>query len=108
MKTLLFILLIPVFFDNCGFIARKGYGAKKQQVENKRSITAWLNKNGFDTVNVVSVNPEYYYEIFSGLPQAPLLFDRQTGNFLAIGFTNGEYCPKDVDKSFSAVMHITT
>jgi len=54
--------------------------------------------------NIVSVSPQYYYDFMPGFSQAPLLFDRHSGNLLAIGFSNGKYCPKEIDKSFSSVL----
>lgn len=101
----IFFILITTFSIGCGSIARIGYGAKKVQVENEQSIQKWLSEKGFSASNVVTVTPESYYDNYFGLPQAPLLFDKASGNFLAIGFTNGEYCPKDVDKSFSSIPH---
>jgi hypothetical protein len=98
------LLLLALNLAGCGLVARKGYGAKKQKIENEQTITKWMGKKGFATEHIVSIPPKDYLEFFFGLPQAPLLFDNQTGNLLAIGFSNGKYCPKDVDKSFSAVL----
>jgi hypothetical protein len=100
----IFFILITTFSIGCGSIARIGYGAKKVQVENEQSIQNWLTEKGFNANNIVTVTPENYYDHLYGLPQNPLLFDRATGNFLAIGYSNGKYCPKDVDKSFSSVL----
>jgi hypothetical protein len=99
-----FAILIISIFAGCNFIARQGYGAKKQKIENRESIEDWLTERGFSKENVVCVGSEHYYDFATGLPQAPLLFDNATGNFLAIGFSNGKYCPKDVDKSFSKIL----
>ena len=100
---LFFLIVITSFFYGCASIARIGYGTKKVQVENEQTIQNWLTEKGFNANNVVTVTPENYYDHLYGLPQNPLLFDRVTGNFLAIGYSNGKYCPKDVDKSFSSV-----
>jgi len=97
--------IIVLYCSGCSVVARKGYGAKKVKIENEQTIQNWLSEKGFSTRNVVTVTPESYYDNYFGLPQAPLLFDKASGNFLAIGFTNGEYCPKDVDKSFSSIPH---
>ena len=101
---LFFLIVITSFFYGCASIARIGYGTKKVQVENEQTIQNWLTEKGFNANNVVTVTPENYYDHLYGLPQNPLLFDRVTGNFLAIGYSNGRYCPKDVDKSFSSVL----
>jgi hypothetical protein len=98
------LIFLSVYYTSCGLIARKGYGAKKQQIETKETITHWLNKNGLPSQNIFSLPPEHYFELFLGLPQAPLVFDNTTGNLLAIGFSNGKYCPKSVDKSFSSLL----
>lgn len=101
----IFILSITiVFFSGCGYIARKGYGAKKQHTETKESIEKWLAEKELGAEKIVSVSPKYYYDFIPGLSQAPLLFDNRSGTFLAIGFSNGEYCPKEIDKSFSATL----
>ena len=100
----IFFILITTFSIGCGSIARIGYGAKKVQVENEQTIQKWLTEKGFNANNVVTVTPESYFEHLYGLPQNPLLFDKTTGNFLAIGYSNGKYCPKDVDNSFSSVL----
>jgi hypothetical protein len=101
---LVFIIVLLACGISCGFVARKGFGAKKPKTENKTTITEWLQNNAFSTDNIVSALPQNYYDFMPGLSQAPLLFDRRTGNLLAIGFSNGKYCPKDIDKSFSSVL----
>lgn len=101
---LFFLIVITTFFYGCASIARIGYGTKKIQVENEQTIQNWLTEKGFNANNVVTVTPESYFDHLYGLPQNPLLFDKATGNFLAIGYSNGKYCPKDVDKSFSSVL----
>jgi len=101
---ILLSFIIVLGFTNCHLIARKGYGAKKQKIENKSTITHWLTKNGLNSANLLSVAPENYYDFMPGLPQVPLLFDTRTGNFLAVGFTNGKYCPKGIDKSYSSLL----
>lgn len=96
--------LLSFFISGCSFIAKLGYGAKKPKTENEHSIKNWLTRYNFSTENLFTVAPEYYYEFIPGLSQAPLLFDTKTGNFLAIGFNNGKYCPKETDKSFSSIL----
>lgn len=103
MRFLLLPFLSLLLFG-CSFIAKLGYGAKKQKTENEQSIKRWLFKYDFSSENVYTVAPEYYYDFIPGLSQAPLLFDTKTGNLLAIGFTNGKYCPKETDKSFSTIL----
>lgn len=101
---LIFLLVMISFSIGCGSIARIGYGTKRVRIENEQTIQNWLTEKGFNANNVVTVTPESYYDHLYGLPQNPLLFDKATGNFLAIGYSNGKYCPKDVDKSFSSVL----
>lgn len=100
------ILLLFLTFLNlaCGFVARKGYGAKKPKPESRETIEKWLKENKLSETRVVSIAPEIYYDITFGLPQAPLLFENKAGIFLAIGFSNGKYCPKETDKSFASVL----
>jgi len=97
-------LTVAALMWSCNNIARIGYGAKKSKAENKISIESWLEEKGFSRKNVWSISPEHYYDLSFGLPQAPMLFDNKTGNFLAVGFADGKYCPKEVDKSFAAVL----
>ena len=92
------------FFFCCGFIAKKGYGVKKQRTESQESVKIWLGDHGFNADDVYSVAPQDYYNFIPGLSQAPLLFDTHTGNFLAIGFSNGKYCPLEIDRSFSSIL----
>ena len=105
-RVLLYILfIIFIIIDSgCGIIARKGYGAKKPAKQNRESIESWLSKNGLSNTDIVSIKPDQYLDYLFGLPQAPLLFDNKTGNLLAIGFSNGKYCPNEVDKSFSNLL----
>lgn len=97
-------VIIVLYCSGCNIIARKGYGAKRVKTESEHTIQNWLTEKGFNASNIVTVTPESYYDHLYGLPQNPFLFDRATGNFLAIGYSNGKYCPKDVDKSFSSVL----
>ncbi|MBI5373338.1 MAG: hypothetical protein HZA79_15045 [Sphingobacteriales bacterium] len=98
------LLILLFIFFSCNTIARKGYGAKKQKTESPETIKAWLTKQGFHSDQVFSIAPEYYLEYTIGSQSAPLLFDVKSGKFLAIGFTNGKYCPKEIDKSFANVL----
>lgn len=98
------LLLLIFFFASCNTIARKGYSAKKQKTETPETIKAWLTKQGFNTDQVFSIAPEYYLEFALGSQSAPLLFDLKTGKFLALGYANGKYCPKDIDKSYANVL----
>jgi hypothetical protein len=100
--TLLF-LFIPALFLKCSFIDRTVYGAKKPKTENYRSIYRWLQRNNFDPDNAVTVSPDHFYDFVPKLFDSPLLFDQHTGTFLAVGFSNGKYCPKGVDKTLMTI-----
>ncbi|MBI3137071.1 MAG: hypothetical protein HYZ15_00640 [Sphingobacteriales bacterium] len=101
--TRLFVLLI-LFVTSCNTIARIGYGAKKQKTESPETIKAWLAKQGLHSDQLFSIAPENYLEYTIGTQSSPLLFDLKSGNFLALGYTNGKYCPKDIDKSYANVL----
>lgn len=98
------ILFAVIIFNSCTTIAKKSYGVKKQKPESAESIKEWLKKHNLPSDNTFSIAPNYFLEYTIGTQNAPLLFDKNSGRFLAIGFTNGKYCPKDLDKEFNRIL----
>jgi hypothetical protein len=97
-----FFLFFGVLLEGCGFLAKKGYGAKKPKIESAESITSWLNNNELKFENVVTVSGKDFYRFFPTFSQSPLLFSKN-GRFLAVGFNNGKFCPQDVDVYLSRI-----
>jgi len=101
-RAFIFIIIIFFSFQKCSFIAKKGYGAKKPQIETEQSIIRWLDKHDLPTEEVVTVDTIGFFNFFPSLAQAPLLFE-SSGKFRAAGFSNGKYCPEGVDVYLSRV-----
>lgn len=97
-------LLICLFYQSCSFISRTFNGAKKPEIENEASIREWLSEVKVIEEPVVCLKPDKYMDYFIPYMNIPLLFDRQTGNYVAAGFSNGEFCPKDVDQVFLTIL----
>jgi hypothetical protein len=96
------LIIFLILFESCSWIAKKGYGARKPQIETEQSIITWLNKHDLPTEEVVTVDTNGFFNFFPSLAQAPLLFEK-TGKFRAAGFSNGKYCPQGVDLYLSHV-----
>jgi hypothetical protein len=99
---LIFITLSLTILQGCGFLAKKGYGAKKPKIESSESITTWLKENNLGSENVATVSGTDFYRFFPVFSQSPLLFEKN-GRFLAVGFSNGKFCPQDVDIYLSRI-----
>lgn len=106
MKFVLIIFII-VITESCSWIAKKGYGAKQQQIETEQSIFTWLNKYDLPDEEVVTVDTAGFFNFFPSLAQAPLLFEK-SGKFRAAGFSNGKFCPQGVDVYLSRVNRLET
>jgi hypothetical protein len=103
MKALVILFVLAACtFCSCSFIAKKGYGAKRPGVENQQSIENWLRKHIIDKEHVVTVRPENFFDL-SGYQATPFLFDRHSGRFVAVGYTDGAYCPKGVDQVLETI-----
>lgn len=102
MKRLL--LLVVLFTISCNIISKNRYGIKKQKVESPERIKEWLNSRQLNTENVFAIVPEYWMEYSLLTQNAPLLFDKHSGRFLAIGFTNGKFDPANSEKLFADIL----
>lgn len=99
-----FLLLIIFFATSCNLISKNRYGIKKQKVETPERIKEWLNSRQLNTENIFTILPEYWMEYSLLTQNAPLLFDKHSGRFLAIGFTNGKFDPSNPEKLFTDIL----
>lgn len=99
------LLLLVIFFtSSCNFISKNQYGIKKQRVETPEKIKGWLSSRQLNPENVFTIVPEYWMEYSLLTQNAPLLFDKHSGRFLAIGFTNGKFAPANPEKLFTDIL----
>jgi hypothetical protein len=85
---------------SCHFIARTGHGAKAPRTETGYSIKDWLHKHLFDGGTIATVRPEVFFD-YQVMEGSPMVFESLTGKFLSIGYGDGKFCPKNVDKTFT-------
>ena len=104
MRSFLILTIFSLCFFDCSLIAKKGYGGKAAKIENQQSIEAWLKNEHLEKLNVTTISPESFSFFFPQFNQAPLLFDSKTGRFCPVGFTNGKYCPNNVDSYIKTVL----
>jgi hypothetical protein len=86
----------------CSLIAKLGHGAKKPRIENEKSINSWVSKKGFSTGNVPCVSPEEFYFFVPAQLNSIFLFNGN-GTFLAIGYSQGKFCVRNVDKTIETI-----
>lgn len=77
---------------------------KIQKIESPENIKNWLINNNLSTEHVYTIAPEQFLEYTIATQNAPLLFEKNNGHFLALGFINGKYCPKGLDKNYSTIL----
>jgi hypothetical protein len=99
------LLLLVIFFTvSCNIISKNRYGIKKQRVETPERINDWLISRQLNTENIFTIVPEYWMEYSLLTQNAPLLFDKHSGRFLAVGFTNGKFDPVNSNKLFADIL----
>ena len=103
------LFLLMVFFaTSCNLTSRTNYGVKKQKAESPERIKGWLVNHKLNPETVFAIAPESYIDYTISTQNAPLLFDRISGRFLAIGFNNGVFSPKEPEKLFYNILPYST
>jgi hypothetical protein len=109
MKPLFFLaVLVCLAGTGCKLFVKTIYGAKQPRPETQASIQNWLSKHNFGKNEATTLSPEAFYDFTFFYRGAPLLFDRLTGRFMPLGFTNGAFCPKDVDQRIASILPYRT
>lgn len=65
------------------------------------AIRQWLREKGFADEPVLCTNEQSSLTYRLQYSQAPLLFDNNTGNYLAFGYTDGEYDAHDAEATLT-------
>lgn len=97
MKVYFSIIIFSCVILSCTTLAKLGHGSRKPKVESETSIVKWLKSKGFDKGRVVATSPEEFYFFAPQFVNSIFLLDN-TGRFHAIGYNQGKFCVKDVDK----------
>ena len=92
----LMLVACILFLSACSLIVRKVNNVKQPQTESPESINSWLNAHSLDKYEVLSVDPEYFFDATVFYMKRKLIFNR-----------SGKVAELGTNKT-GVVCHITT